>query len=263
MRGVCRVTGVAKKTTERLLRSVGKACKEYHDAHVRNLTVQRVQCDEIWGYVHSKSRNARIGPDGEHRGSAWTWIALDADTKVCIAWHVGGREIASASVFMQDLRSRIANRVQLTTDGFCSYLQATQHAFGWDVDYSMLHKIYGPDANVKGGVEKRYSPGVVVGAKTVHICGNADPKHISTSFVERQNLTLRMNCRRFTRLTNAFSKKLEMHEHAQALHFMHYNFVRIHQTLRVTPAMEAGIADHVWTFEEIVSLLDLPMNERG
>lgn len=254
MRSVCRITGVAKKTPERLLRAIGKACREYHDANVKNLASQRVQCDEIWGYVACKSRNVRPDYSGEHRGSAWTWIGLDADTKLCISWHVGGRDIGAATVFMKDLRSRITNRVQLSTDGFRSYLQATHAAFGWDVDYSMLQKIYGPDHNASGP-EKRYSPGVVVGTERVHICGKADPEHISTSFAERQNLTLRMNCRRFTRLTNAFSKKLEMHQHALALHFMHYNFVRVHQTLKMTPAMAAGLSDHPWSMLEIAALL--------
>lgn len=255
MRATCRIVGVAKRTTEKLFREIGAACQQYHNQNVRNLTVQRVQCDEVWSFVGCKAKNVPLDKQEMFGwGSVWTWVALDSDSKLTIAWHVGERKVRSAVSFMHDVRSRLANRVQLTTDGHRPYLQATAAAFNYQVDFAMLQKIYGPDTNVNRP-EARYSPGVCLGAKKVYICGYPDEKHISTSHVERSNLTMRMGMRRFTRLTNAFSKKVDHHCHALALHFMHYNFCRIHQTLRVTPAMAAGISDHVWSLEEIVNLM--------
>jgi IS1 family transposase len=219
----------------------------------RNLKLTRIQCDEIWEFVGCKQKNVKTT---EHMrngwGDAWTWTALDAKTKLVPCWYVGTRDGGAAYHFIHDLKGRLANRVQLTTDGHKAYLEAIEDAFGTEVDYAMLQKIYGKPQE---GGEVRYSPAQCMGARRAVISGMPDFAHISTSFTERQNLTMRMSMRRFTRLTNAFSKKVENHEAAVALHFMYYNFARIHQTLRVTPAMEAGIADHVWSLEEIIELL--------
>lgn len=258
-RAVSRMTGVARNTVASLLVEVGAACAEYQDKALRNLPCQRIQCDEIWSYIGAKDKNAPAEKQGEFGyGSVWTWTALDADTKLICSWMVGNRDGAAAYEFMKDLAGRLASRVQLTTDGHAAYLNAVEHAFGSDIDYAMLVKIYGetPEA------EKRYSPAECIGCERKKIAGNPDSKHISTSYVERQNLTMRMHMRRFTRLTNAFSKKLENHIAAIALHFMFYNFVRIHQTLRVTPAMAAGVSDHVWEIADIVALLDSDKAEK-
>jgi IS1 family transposase len=218
---------------------------------LRNLSCRRLQCDEIWSFVGGKDKNMSQDQKAHGLGSIWTWTAIDADTKLIASWVVGSRDAETAYEFMQDVAGRLRHRVQLTTDGHKPYLAALEDAFGADIDYAVLQKIYGQDANS----EKRYSPAICLGCKVETVTGEPDPKHISTSYVERQNLTMRMSIRRFTRLTNAFSKKIENHAAAVALYFMYYNFGRVHQTLRVTPAMEAGISDHVWSIEEIVSLL--------
>jgi IS1 family transposase len=251
IRATVRMTGVAKNTIVKLLAEIGTACAAYHDEKVRNVKAKRVQCDEIWSFVYSKDKNVPADKKGQFDvGSVWTWVAMDAQSKLCISYLVGGRDGGYAHEFMDDVASRLANRVQLTTDGHAAYLGAIEDAFGGSVgvDYDQLLKIYGAE---RIG-EARYSPANIIGTSERHVCGLADSRHISTSHVERQNLTMRM--RRFTRLTNPFSKKIENHAHNVALHFMHYNFCRIHQTLRVTPAMEAGLADHVWEIEELLGL---------
>lgn len=253
IRATCRMTGAAKKTVLKLLVDIGTVCAQYHDRFVRNLACKRVQCDEIWSFCHSKEKNVPEEFKGQFGyGDTWTWTALCADTKLIASWHIGSRGAEDAHIFMKDLASRVKHRIQLTTDGHAVYLNAVEGAFGLDVDYAMLVKIYGSD-----GVEsqKRYSPAVCTGTQKTTVNGKPDKKGISTSYVERQNLNMRMSMRRFTRLTNAFSKKVENLKHAVALHFMHYNFCRIHQTLRVTPAMEAGLTGHVWDIEEIIGLL--------
>jgi IS1 family transposase len=246
------MTGVAKNTVVKLLVDLADACVAYHDRNVRNLRVRRLQCDEIWQYVGAKAKNASPEKKAIGWGDIWTWTAIDADTKLCVGYLVGGRDLGWAMEFMQDVASRISGRVQVTTDGHKAYLEAIEGAFGMDVDYAQLQKIYGAVAEN----DTRYSPARCIGCDMKVVSGNPDPKHVSTSFVERQNLSMRMSLRRFTRLTNAFSKKVENHAAAVALWFMYYNFCRLHQTLRVTPAMEAGIANHMWSVEELVSLLD-------
>jgi IS1 family transposase len=250
IRATCRMTGAAKGTVLKLLAELGKACAAYHDEHVRNVPSKRVQCDEIWSFVGAKQKNVTEEQMEAGCGDVWTWTALDADSKLMISWLVGQRGAAWARSFMEDVASRVATRIQITTDGHKVYGEAVEGAFGMDCDYAMLIKLYG-----QSSFDTRYSPGECIGTQTAVMNGNPDPRHISTSFVERQNLTMRMSMRRFTRLTNAFSKKIENHEAAIALHFMHYNFCRVHKTLRVTPAMEAGLAHHVWTIEELVGLL--------
>lgn len=252
IRATVRLTGVAKNTIVKLLADLGAACTRYQDEALRNLPCRRIQCDEIWSFVGAKDKNVPEDKKGTGMGSVWTWTAIDADTKLCVSWLVGTRDGGAAYEFMQDVASRLRGRVQLTTDGHKPYLEAVEAAFGVEIDYAQLQKIYGPDPNA----DRRYSPPVCLGCKVETITGSPDPKHISTSYNERQNLTMRMSMRRFTRLTNAFSKKVENHAAAVALYFMYYNFARVHQTLRVTPAMEAGVTDHVWSVEEIVSLLD-------
>ncbi len=253
LRATARMTGVARMTVEKLLRDLGAACARYQDEHLRNLPCKRVQCDEIWSFVYAKAKNVTPAIAEQHpdAGDVWTWTALDAETKLVVSWLVGARDAGAAYEFMTDVASRLRHRVQLTTDGHVPYLNAVEDAFGADIDYAMLQKLYGADPQS----ERRYSPAVCLGAIAKTITGDPDPKHISTSYIERQNLTMRMHMRRFTRLTNGFSKKVEMHGHAIALHFMFYNFCKIHQTLRVTPAMEAGVANHVWSLEELVGLL--------
>ncbi len=250
---ITRMTGVSKVTILRLLEQMGCACAEYHNRAIRNLRVRRVQCDEIWAFVYAKQKNVTEEQMAKGAGDVWTWTAIDADTKLIISYCLGNRGISTAQFFMRDLASRISNRFQLTTDGHRVYVDAVEDAFGGDVDYSMLVKIYGMPSSLD---ESRYSPATCIGCRTATISGNPDPDHISTSFVERQNLTMRMGMRRFTRLTNGFSKKVENHGHAVALHFMHYNFCRIHKTLRVTPAMEAGLTDHVWSLDELLKLIE-------
>lgn len=253
IRSTVRMTGVAKNTIVKLLADIGAVCADYHDRHVVNVKATRVQCDEIWSFVGMKQKNVPDEKKGEFGyGGAWTWIAIDSQSKLCISYLVGLRDAGYATEFMNDVAARLANRVQLTTDGHKAYLQAVEDAFVGDIDYAQLVKLYGAE---RPG-EARYSPAICTGIKKNIIAGEPESKHISTSHVERQNLTVRMQMRRFTRLTNAFSKKAENLAHNVALHFMHYNFCRVHQTLRVTPAMEAGIADHVWEIEELVELLE-------
>src|SRR5260370_36794322 len=254
LRATARMTGVAFNTVLKLVPEIGKACEEYQQRVFRNLPCKRIQCDEIWSFCYAKNKNVPIEKRGQFGfGDVWTWTAICADAKLVPSWMIGGRDAVAAYAFMHDLAGRLKNRVQLTTDGHRVYLDAVESAFGMDIDYSMLIKLYGVDTRAE---EARYSPAECIGTRIIPIIGQPNPRHISTSYVERQNLTMRMQMRRFTRLTNAFSKKVENLRWAVALHFMHYNFCRVHQTLRVTPAMEAGIADHVWSIEEIVDLLN-------
>jgi IS1 family transposase len=248
----CRMTGTAKNTVLKLLKEMGCACAAYHNAHVRNLRVRRVQADEIWSFVYGKDKNLTLEQVQSGLGSVWTWKAIDADTKLVISYTIGDRGADTAKAFMQDVASRISNRIQLTTDGHRVYADAVEEAFGADIDYAMLVKIYGASNE---NPESRYSPATCIGCRTGVLTGDPDPAHISTSFVERSNLSMRMGMRRFTRLTNGFSKKVENHGHMVALYFMHFNFCRVHKTLRVTPAMESGLTDHVWTLEELCGLL--------
>ena len=253
IRATARMTDVARNTVNKLLVELGAACSEYLSKSLVNLKCQRIQCDEIWAFCYAKQKN--VTPEmAEKRicGDVWTWVAMDADTKLVCSWMVGQRDPETARLFMDDLASRLTERVQLTTDGLKAYLTAVKGAFGNDIDYAMLVKIYG---NSPEG-QTRYSPATCIGCETKRIKGDPDPRHINTSYIERQNLTMRMQMRRFTRLTNAFSKKIENHIASIAIHYMHYNFVRIHQTLRVTPAMAAGVADQVWNLADLVALLD-------
>lgn len=251
IRATVRMTGVAKNTIVKLLVALGAACTRYQDETLRNLPCKRLQCDEIWAFVGGKDKNISEEKREAGLGSVWTWTCIDADTKLIPSWLVGSRDAGTAYEFMSDVASRLRSRVQLTTDGHKPYLAAVEDAFSADIDYATLTKIYGNDPES----EKRYSPAKCLGIKCDVVEGDPNPKHISTSYVERQNLTMRMSMRRFTRLTNAFSKKVENHAAAVALYLMFYNFARVHQTLRVTPAMEAGVSDHVWTIDEIVGLL--------
>lgn len=251
VRATSRMTGVAKGTILRLLAEVGTACAEYHEATVRNVPAKRVQVDEIWSFVGAKQKNVTPEMVRERiAGDVWTFVAMDADTKLVINSMAGVREAGFATTFLQDISRRLSNRLQLTTDGHKMYLYAVIDAFADQIDYAQLVKIYGNDPEA----QKRYSPAQCQGTKREAILGNPDPAHISTSFIERQNLTMRMQMRRFTRLTNAFSKRIENHIHSIALYQMHYNFARVHQTLRVTPAMEAGVSQHVWSIAEIIDL---------
>lgn len=252
IRSTSRMTGVARNTVTKLLVDLGRACAAYHDKHVRNVRVRRLQCDEIWAYVGAKAKNVSAEKKEIGWGDVWTWVGLDADTKLVVSYLVGGRGADWAMDFMRDAASRIQGRVQITTDGHMAYLEAVEDAFGADVDYAQLQKIYGSSLET----ETRYSPAVCIGCDMKTVSGKPDPKHVSTSYVERQNLTMRMHMRRFTRLTNTFSKKIDNHAHAVALHFMYCNYSRIHQTLRVTPAMEAGLTNHVWSIEELLQTLD-------
>jgi IS1 family transposase len=254
IRAITRLTGASKNTVAKLLIDAGKACAAYHDANVRDVKASRVQVDEIWSFTYAKQKNVaatKTAPD--HAGDTWTWTAIDADSKMILSYLVGGRDAEYAMWFMDDLASRLANRVQLTSDGHRAYLEAVEGAFGCDVDYAQLVKMYG---NVGAPDNRRYSPADCTGIKKRAVEGKPDMAHVSTSYVERSNLTMRMHMRRFTRLTNAFSKKVENHAHAVALHMMYYNFVRIHKTLRVTPAMEAGVADRLWDIADIAMLVE-------
>ncbi len=253
IRSTVRMTGVAKNTIVKLLAELGCACSAYHNRTIRNLRVRRLQCDEIWAYIGAKKKNATPEKKAEGWGDVWTWTAIDADTKLCVSWLVGGRDAGWAMDFMEDCASRINGRVQVTTDAHKAYLEAVEGAFGIDVDYAQLQKIYGAPSDEE---QRRYSPAKCIGCDMKVVSGDPDPKHISTSFVERQNLSMRMGMRRFTRLTNGFSKKIDNHRHMVALYFVYYNFCRVHQSLRVTPAMESGISDHIWSVEELVQLLD-------
>ena len=253
IRATVRMTGVAKNTIIKLLESVGRACDEYQDKALRDLPCKRIQCDEIWAFCYAKAKNVPEEKKGTFGyGDVWTFTAICADTKLIPSWHLGNRDGRNAKIFMKDLASRLKNRVQLTTDGHKMYLDAVEGAFGGEIDFGQIIKLYGnnPESEV------RYSPAECTGIEIHTIEGNPDKAHVSTSYVERANLTMRMGMRRFTRLTNAFSKKVDNLGYAVALHFMYYNFCRVHQTLRVTPAMEAGVTDHVWKIEEIISLLN-------
>lgn len=261
LRSTSRITGCSINTVTKLLVDVGAACAEFQDKTLRNLNCERIECDEIWSFVYAKQRNLPVEKEGQG-GDVWTWTAICAETKLMVSWMVGARDMEAAHVFIRDLASRLAHRVQLTTDGHRPYLYAVENVFGNDIDYARLMKIYGPEGN--STPDKRYSPAKFKEIRTDVVCGNPDEAKISTSYVERQNLTMRMSMRRFTRLTNGFSKKMENHMHAISLHFMYYNFGRIHKTLRVTPAMEAGISDHLWSLEEIADLVkEEPPKKRG
>ncbi|MGA9058713.1 MAG: IS1 family transposase [Terriglobia bacterium] len=248
IRSTVRITGVAKNTIARLLLEVGNLCASYEDRELRNIKSKHIQCDEIWSFVYARQKNVTPEISEKHQaGDIWTWTAIDADTKLAVSWMLGGRDGITAKHFIEDLAGRLASRVQLTTDGLKVYLNAVEDAFGADIDYAMLHKIY---ANTQE--ETRYSPAECIGCERKRMMGNPDPDHISTSYVERSNLSMRMQMRRFTRLTNAFCKKMANHGASVALYFMYYNWVRVHQTLRVTPAMEAGLTDHLWSIEEML-----------
>lgn len=253
MRATSRLADVSINTVTKLLVDVGMACEKFHNENVVKVAANRIQCDEIWSFVYSKEKNVPEGME-DYAGDIWTWTALDADSKMIISWYVGQRDAIAANDFMNDVASRLANRVQLTTDGHRAYLTAVDNAFKGDIDYAMLVKLYGQPEGSQN--EKRYSPAECVGSEKTSISGTPDEKYISTSYVERQNLTMRMHNRRFTRLTNAFSKKIENHCFAIALHFVYYNFVKIHKTLRVPPAMEAGLIKKLMSIEDIVRLTD-------
>lgn len=254
MRSVSRVCDVSINTVAKMLVDAGKVCMAFHDEKVRGVTAKRVQVDEIWSFTAAKQKNVSgMKKPVDGAGDTWTWTGLDADTKLIVSWFVGGRDGDYAKLFINDLAARLANRVQLTSDGHRAYLEAVEGAFGADVDYAQLVKLYGAAPDGSAG---RYSPAECIGIKKTRIEGDPDAKHVSTSYVERQNLTMRMHMRRFTRLTNAFSKKFESHVHMVALYTVFYNFTRIHKTLRVTPAMAAGLTDRVWGMEDVVGLMD-------
>lgn len=253
LRATSRLADCSINTVTKLLIDLGTACQEYHDKDVRNIIAKRVQCDEIWSFIYAKDKNLPDDLRGKYGvGSIWTWVAIDSDSKLAISWLVGNRDAEYANIFMKDVAERLRTRVQLTTDGLRAYLEAVEGAFGADVDYAQLIKLYGK--SLEG--DTRYSPPECIGVEKMPIVGSPRARYISTSYIERQNLTMRMSMRRFTRLTNAFSKKVENHVHAIALHFMYYNFVRIHKTLKVTPAMAAGITHKLWSIEDLARLLD-------
>jgi len=255
LRATSRMADVSINTVTKLLLDVGEACEQYQDKTLRGLKARRIQCDEIWSFIYAKAKNVPESMKGAFGvGDVWTWVAIDADTKLVPSWAVGRRDGFTAAAFIRDLADRLATRVQLTTDGHKVYLEAVEGAFGNAIDYAMLVKTYEGDSGVKAPAERRYSPAVCTGEYKQKITGDPDPAHVSTSYVESQNLTMRIHMRRFTRLTNAFSKKVDNHKAAIALHYMHYNFARIHKSLRVTPAMEAGVADHIWELSEIAAL---------
>lgn len=261
MRAIARLTGVSFNTVSKLLIDAGKVCAAYHDENVRNVKAERIQCDEIWSFTYAKQKNvktAKSAPEGA--GDTWTWTAIDADSKLIVSYLVGGRDAGYANAFMADVGERLANRVQLTTDGHKAYLEAVEGAFGADVDYAQLIKMYG---NAPDSFKGRYSPAECTGIKKRAVEGDPDHKHISTSYVERQNLTMRMHMRRFTRLTNAFSKKFENHVHMVSLYTVFYNFCRIHKTLRVTPAMEAGLTDTLHDLEWIAEMVEAQAPKPG
>jgi IS1 family transposase len=253
LRAITRLTGVSRTTLIKLLEDAGQAFSEYQDRTLMNLACKRIQVDEAWAFCYAKQKNvptAKAAPEGA--GDIWTWVGLDAQSKLALSWYVGGRDSEAAMIFMDDLAKRLANRVQLTSDGHKAYLEAVEGAFGSDIDYAMLVKVYGPAPEG----QRRYSPAECLGAVKHRVEGNPDPKHVSTSFSERQNLSMRMGNRRMTRLTNAFSKKAANHEHMMAIYFMHYNFVRIHQTLKITPAMAAGVTSKLWEMSDLVKVLE-------
>src|SRR3972149_2424997 len=260
IRATCRMTGAAKGTVLKLLADLGKACAEYQDKTFHNLNCKRVQVDEVWSFCYAKGRNVPEKYEDQFGfGDVWTFTAICADTKLVPCWKIGRRTAEHAAEFINNLAGRLAHRIQLTSDGYRKYVDAVENSFSGNVDYAMLVKMYGSE-NSNKNPDTKYSPAECTGTRVAKINGDPDPKYISTSFVERNNLTMRMSMRRFTRLTNAFSKKVENLGHAVSLHFMYYNFARIHQTLRVTPAMEAGITDHVWSVEEIAVLLNSHSN---
>jgi IS1 family transposase len=253
MRAVSRLADVSINTVSKLLVDAGKACATFHDDNVRGVKAKRVQVDEIWSFTYAKAKNVPNATKAPaEAGDTWTWTAIEADSKLIISWLVGGRDLVYAVEFMNDLRGRIVNRIQLTSDGHKAYLAAVEDVFGMDVDYAVLQKLYGNDP----GAEKRYSPAQCIGVKCEKIQGEPDARHISTSYVERANLTMRMHMRRFTRLTNGFSKKFENHMHMVALYTVFYNWTKVHKTTRVTPAMAAKLTDRVWTMEDIVEIVD-------
>lgn len=252
MRAISRITGVSINTVTKLLVDAGTACAAYHDEHVRNVKAKRIQCDEIWAFCYSKQKHvaaAKAAPAGA--GDVWTWTAIETTSKLIVSYLSGGRDSEYAMALMDDLRSRLATRVQLTTDGHKAYLGAVEEAFGDEIDYAMLVKLYGEAPESMKG---RYSPADCIGTRKTAITGNPDRDHVSTSYVERQNLTMRMSMRRFTRLTNAHSKKLANHKAAIALYMVWYNFCRVHSSLRITPAMQSGLTDHIWTIQELLSV---------
>src|SRR5438270_11468630 len=260
LRSCSRMADVSINTVTKLLVDLGAACEKFHDQHVRNVRVRRLQADEIWSFVGAKAKNVSAEKKQEGWGDTWTWVGIDADSKLVVSYLVGGRDSGWAKEFMNDCASRIRNRVQITTDGHRAYLDAVEDAFGADIDYAMLQKIYGAPSDEEA---RRYSPARCIGCDMKVISGDPDPKHVSTSYVERHNLTMRMSMRRFTRLTNAFSKKIQNHAAMVAIHAVHYNFARIHKTLRITPSMAAGLSDHVWSLEEIVLMADSYMPKLG
>jgi IS1 family transposase len=254
LRSITRMVGCSINTVTKLLVDLGTSCEAFHDEHVRNVPSKRVQCDEIWTFCYARKENLPEDLRGVFGyGDLWTWVGQDADSKLVLSWIVGRRNAETAHPFMHDLASRLTSRVQLTTDGLHAYLEATDAAFASDIDYARLIKVYGSDPNA----EKRYAPPVCLETKVQVVSGNPAIEHISTSYIERQNLQMRMSMRRFTRLTNGHSKKVENHEHALALHYMHYNFGRVQKAIGGTPAMAAGLASRPWSIEEIVGLLDM------
>ncbi len=254
LRATSRMADVSINTVTKLLVDAGRACQEYHNEYVVNVPSKRIQCDEIWSFVYAKDKNAPADmKEAGEAGDVWTWVGIDADSKLVVSWLVGDRSSDTAIPFMNDLASRLANKVQLTSDGHKAYLVAIEEAFT-HIDYAILHKIYGKGEGKSA--DKKYSPAECIGCEKIPVIGKPEEKHISTSFVERQNLTMRMHMRRFTRLTNGFSKKIENHCYAIALHYMYYNFVKIHKTLRVTPAMEARLTSKLWEVSDIVRLID-------
>ncbi len=257
LRAISRLADVSINTVTKLLVDIGAACQKYHDENVRNLKSKKIQCDEIWSFIYAKDKNLPEDLRGQFGlGSVWTWVAMDSDSKLVVSWLVGNRDSEYAKIFMEDVAGRLSNRVQLTTDGLKAYLEAVEEQFGNDIDFAQLVKLYGESLDK----EHKYSPAECTGTKKEIISGYPDRKSISTSHIERQNLTMRMSMRRFTRLTNAFSKKLENHEYALALYFMHYNFVRTHKTLANpyprTPAMASGLTNHIWTVEEVITMVN-------
>jgi IS1 family transposase len=253
IRSITRMTGICQEAITKLLCDLGKACADHHNATVCRVKSRRVQCDEVWSFCYAKAKNVPEQKKGTGAGDVWLWTAIDADSKLILSYLCGGRDADWATQFMEDLASRLATRIQITTDGLKAYAIAVEGAFGMDVDYAMLIKLYGAPSDRP---DTRYSPAQCIGIRTGVLSGSPDPQHISTSYVERMNLNIRMGLRRFTRLTNAFSKKFENHCHAAAIYFAYYNFCRVHQTLRVTPAMEAGLTDHIWSLPELVGILE-------
>jgi IS1 family transposase len=258
MRSITRMVDCSLNTVTKLLGDVGAACLDYQDQALRDLPCKRVQCDEVWSFCYAKEKNVPAEKKGTFGyGDVWLWVAMCADTKIVPCWHVGRRDAEAAEEFIADLAGRLRNRVQLTTDGHKPYLEAVENAFEADIDYAMLAKLYGDTPEgAAGSAERKYSPGKCTGTRKQIIMGAPDKEHISTSYTERQNLTMRMSLRRLTRLTNAFSKKVENLAHAMSIHYMHYNFARIHSTLRITPAMAAGVTGRLWSMEDIIRIAD-------